>query len=132
MFVASVGALAVLIGSLFSGSISDKFGRKPALFFVSVISLLGCLIHTAAYYCTAYQFCVLIIGRIISGLASGFRGGVPTVYLAEVSSPHLRGMFCAWQSMFAAIGVLLMYIFGLIVKVRNYDKRVKCLHNYSF
>lgn len=118
--LASATLLAAPVGGIFAGSITDRFGRKNVLFWVSVLCIIGWSAQTIAYYSTNYQLVILLLSRITLGFATGLRSGTPTVYSAEISSPHLRGILCSWQSVCSASGVLLMYVLAFIAKVRFY------------
>ena len=61
--MASFGAA---IGAFFSGSISDKFGRKKIIIGIDVLFTVGALIMAFAP-----TIDVLMLGRLIIGLAVG-------------------------------------------------------------
>ena len=68
-----------------AGVVADKFGRRPAVFWSSMVALLGVVIQTAAQ-----DIAMFVLGRIILGLgasASGIAGGV---YLSESFPSRFR------------------------------------------
>ncbi|KAK6063601.1 hypothetical protein SCUP515_12290 [Seiridium cupressi] len=76
-----------ILGPLIAGVAADRLGRRPAMFWSSLVALIGVVIQTAAQ-----NIAMFVVGRIIIGLgaaASGIAGGV---YLSE--SFHSR--FRAW------------------------------------
>ncbi|KAK4596069.1 hypothetical protein RGQ29_014232 [Quercus rubra] len=81
-----------VIGGLVSGRIADLFGRKGAMWFSEIFSLVG-------------------------WLAIAF-GKVP-VYIAEVTPKNLRGPFASANELLLACGVSLMYFVGNIITWRT-------------
>ena len=68
-----------------AGIVADRFGRRPAIFWTSLIAILGVVIQTAAQ-----DVAMFALGRIILGLgasASGIAGGV---YLSETFPSRFR------------------------------------------
>lgn len=91
-------------------------GRKVSLLVVSVVSLIGWLV---IYFATNYE--QVIVGRLISGLASGLASVPATVYTAEVATPKMRGTIVTWTSIAIALGILIVYIFGYFIQVNMYN-----------
>ncbi len=73
---------AVFIGSALapfvSGPISDRLARRPAIFWGSVITLIGIVLQTAAQ-----NIAMFVVGRIILGFGSILSGVAGGVYLSE-------------------------------------------------
>ncbi len=82
------GCLAPVV----SGVLSDRLGRRPAIFWGSVICLVGILFQTAAQ-----NIAMFVIGRIFLGFGSGLSGIAAGVYLSETFPSRWR----AW-----GVGVL--------------------------
>lgn len=89
-------------------------GRKLSLLITSIVSIVGWLV---IYLAGTYE--QILVGRIISGIATGMASVPATVYSAEVSSPKWRSIMITWTSVSIAIGVLVVYIFGYIFKVKK-------------
>lgn len=87
--------------TLFSGPLSDKFGRKPMLIAAAVIFIISIL---AIYDAHSYQ--ALFIGRLGQGLAVGIVTIVTPLYLAEVLSSRLRGRGIATFQLMLTFGIL--------------------------
>lgn len=90
-----------------------RCGRKLSLLITSVVSIVGWIV---IYMSGSYK--QILVGRIISGLATGSASVPATVYSAEVASPKWRATMVTWTSIAIAIGVLIVYIFGYVFKVR--------------
>ncbi|KAF5281671.1 hypothetical protein FQR65_LT14601 [Abscondita terminalis] len=113
---ASIASVATPIGCLVAGSISDRYGRRMTLMVINVVCLIGWIMIVIAYYVQSCQYALLMVGRVFTGLSTGLGSMAPTVYMAEVSTPKLRGMFITWTALSFASGVLLVYMFGWIAK----------------
>ena len=64
--IVSIALIGAAFGSLFSGSISDKFGRKKVIIIADVLFTVG-----AVLMATAPTIAWLMIGRLIIGVGVG-------------------------------------------------------------
>lgn len=106
-------ALAIPFGCILSGY-TMKRGRKLSLLITSILSIIGWLV---IYFSGTYN--QIVIGRIISGIATGTAAVPATVYSAEVAAPLWRATMVTWTSVAIAIGILTVYVFGYIFKVKE-------------
>jgi len=93
-----------LIGALFAGSLSDRYGRKRIMILASVlfiISALGCSF--------ARTLNVFIISRIIAGLAVGAASVLSPTYITEIAPAERRGRLVSYNQFAIVIGILLAY-----------------------
>ncbi len=93
-----------VVGAAFSGSLSDRFGRRrclQALALVYLISALGCAL--------AWNWSSLLIFRIVSGLAIGSSSVISPTYIAEIAPPARRGRLVALFQFNIVFGILLAY-----------------------
>jgi len=97
--IVSVRTLGMIAATAVSGSLSDRFGRKP-------IIALGMLFQVSCYY--AYTTSSLLEALLLIGIAEGFgRGMVLTsmmVLLSEVVSPQIRGGAIGMYRTFMDVG----------------------------
>lgn len=77
--------LGGFLGTLVSGVIADRIGRRLAILWGSVINLIGVVLQTAAQ--NIAMFCV---ARIILGFGSAVSGIAAGVYLAETFPSRWR------------------------------------------
>lgn len=64
--ITSLCAAGALFGAIIAGITADKYGRKPAIWFASVLFTLGALVQA-----TSYSLAQMCVGRILVGLGVG-------------------------------------------------------------
>lgn len=100
----SCALLGCIIGVSFSGSFSDKYGRKVVLILSAVLflaSALGCMLSAS--------FTTLILFRLIGGLGIGVASMVSPLYISEFSPSRYRGMMVSLYQLALTIGIVLAY-----------------------
>jgi MFS family permease len=102
---ASVGSQT--IGNMLSGIVADRWGRKWALICSAVITIIATIIMI-----TSRTIGPLIAGKLVMGLGIGFLVAQAPAFLAEMSTPRLRGMttigvnFCICFGQWLASGII--------------------------
>lgn len=114
---ASVASLATPFGCFFSGPVADRFGRKVAIALVNTVCFIGWIGIAAACYMNNNTFSLLIFGRILTGFSTGLCSSPATIYMSEVASSALRSVFTVWATIFFSLGILVIYVLGLLFKV---------------
>ncbi len=87
------------IGSLFFGSIADKFGRKKSLVLSVLLMALGSFMIAALPsrdIVGDFAVVFLLVARCIQGLSAGGEYGVVATYLSEISKTR-RGFYSSFQ-----------------------------------
>ena len=114
-FGASATAVGILV-SAFSlaqlavaplwGSLSDRYGRRPAI-------LAGLLVSAFAYgiFALAASVPVLLLSRLVQG-AGGGTIGVVQAYVADASTPEQRTRSLGWLSAVTSLGAVAGPAFG--------------------
>lgn len=74
-----------VLGPLVSGVIADRLGRRPAIFWGSIITLVGVLLQTAAQ-----NIAMFVVARIILGFGTALSGIAAGVYLSESFASRWR------------------------------------------
>ena len=100
--------LGAFFGSLIAGPFSDAFGRKPVIIASDVLFTIGSIVMA-----TAETISVLIIGRLIVGLAVGIASMIVPVYLSEVSPLAIRGTLVTSFIIALTFGQLISSIIAL-------------------
>lgn len=98
---ALVGAIS---GVLFSGYLSDKYGRKLMLIAsgtLFLISSFGCALSGS--------FTELVTYRILGGIAFGIASMVAPLYISEMSPPTQRGKLVSVYQLAITLGILIAY-----------------------
>ena len=97
----SSALVGCLIGSLVSGGLSDRFGRKRLLILAGSL-FTGTGILTAL----APSFSFFIGNRILGGVAIGLASNLSPMYIAEISPASMRGKFVSVNQLTIVIGIL--------------------------
>ena len=108
--VAALLTIGCLVGALFTGNFTKKYGRKKVMMTTAVlyiISALGCAF--------AGSSAVLIVFRILSGLAVGATSVICPMYISEISPAHNRGRLVSMNQFAITIGIVLAYIFDFLL-----------------
>ncbi|OBZ75357.1 High-affinity glucose transporter [Grifola frondosa] len=92
-----VGALAVT-------KLGDKLGRKLTVILSGWIWVIGSILQ-----CAAVNRGMLVVGRIISGIAVGIASAIVPLYQSEVTEPSIRGRLVSMQQWSITWGILLQY-----------------------
>ncbi|KAL1503857.1 hypothetical protein AB1Y20_012321 [Prymnesium parvum] len=130
-FCISCFCLSALLGSTASGPFADRHGRRTFLLLNSFIYIAASLAefasslpecadvdkHNSADICSP-QPCspainMLLIGRILTGIACGGSTVVVPMYLGEIAPAHLRGSLGSAFLLTAVTGMLIGQCLGL-------------------
>jgi sugar porter (SP) family MFS transporter len=96
--------IGCLFGSLFAGSLSDKYGRRRMMVITAVlfiVSAIGCSLTSS--------FWIFVISRIVCGLAVGSAAVLSPTYISEISPAEKRGTLVTYNQLAIVIGILLAY-----------------------
>ena len=108
--VAALLTFGCLIGALFTGNFTEKYGRKKVMITTAVlyiISALGCAL--------AESSTMLIVFRVLSGLAVGGTSVVAPMYISEIAPAKNRGRLVSFNQFAITIGIVLAYIFDYLL-----------------
>lgn len=97
------------LGALIFGRMGDRVGRKAA--FLVTVTLMGGATLAIGFLPTYEQAgligpALLIVLRILQGLALGGEYGGAAIYVAEHAPDHRRGEFTGWIQTSAAFGLI--------------------------
>jgi major inositol transporter-like SP family MFS transporter len=97
-------------GSLASGYVSDRFGRRLTLRVLSVLFIAGAL-GTA----TAPSVPFMIAARFLLGIAVGGGSATVPVFIAEIAGPSRRARLVSRNELMIVSGQLLAYVLSAVL-----------------
>ncbi|XP_023016449.2 solute carrier family member pippin isoform X1 [Leptinotarsa decemlineata] len=112
-WIASIHSAATPLGSLLSGVLMERCGRKLALQIASMPLILGWILIAFAP-----NHALLLLGRLIAGFSAGLSAAAGQVLIGETTEPHLRGMFSSVPLASYSFGILLVYALGSLLPWR--------------
>ncbi|ASN60346.1 sugar porter family MFS transporter [Latilactobacillus curvatus] len=104
-WVVSAVLLGAVLGAAIIGPMSDKFGRKKLLLLSAIIFFVG-----AIGSALALDYLLLIISRIILGIAVGAASALIPTYLAELSPADKRGTVSSLFQLMIMTGIFIAYV----------------------
>lgn len=102
--------LGCLIGVMVSGSLSDKYGRKPLMVVSSLIFIVAAV---GTGICNDLSW--FIIYRVLGGIGIGIASNLSPMYIAEVSPANVRGKFVSVNQLTIVIGILAAQIVNWLI-----------------
>ncbi len=97
--------IGAVIGAATNGILADIFGRKKIIMVTAIIFIVGSILCALAP-----NIVVLIISRILVGLAVGIVNFVVPLYLSEVSPKQMRGTLVSLYQWAITAGILFSYL----------------------
>jgi sugar porter (SP) family MFS transporter len=110
-FIMSMALWGTVIGAIFGGIPTDKFGRKKTLFWIGVlyaVSAIGSGLAPDPYSFSFFRF--------IGGLGVGASSVTVPTYLSEVSSSHNRGRIVARYQFMLVFGIFVAFFSNYLLK----------------
>lgn len=103
--VVSAVLIGACIGALFSGRMTDYYGRKKMLVVDSVLFIIGTIIAAMAN-----TIIILIIGRIVVGIAIGIASFTAPLYISEIAPKTYRGALVSLNQLAVSAGICISYL----------------------
>uniref|UniRef100_A0A0V0J256 Major facilitator superfamily (MFS) profile domain-containing protein n=2 Tax=Schistocephalus solidus TaxID=70667 RepID=A0A0V0J256_SCHSO len=117
-FVSAMSSLIVagfpiggVFGALIGSPMSNKMGRKLSLFILNVPMAAGSLLMMCSVLANTFE--MIIVGRVLVGLACGAFTAIAPVYLAEIAPVSIRGAAGIVHQLAVVTALLISQIFGL-------------------
>jgi sugar porter (SP) family MFS transporter len=103
--VTSLLLVGAVVGALTAGRLADLIGRRLTVLITAAVFVVGVML--AAFTPT---FPVLLVARIIIGLAVGSASTTVPLYIGEVVPPRVRGGLVSLNQLAITAGILVSYL----------------------
>src|SRR5574337_792151 len=110
-FIMSMALWGTLVGSIFGGIPTDKFGRKKILLWVGIffsVSAIGSALAPDPYIFSFFRF--------IGGVGIGVSSVAAPAYVSEISTPATRGRLVAMYQFNIVFGILIAFFSNYLLK----------------
>ncbi|MCC6288324.1 MAG: sugar porter family MFS transporter [Chitinophagaceae bacterium] len=105
LFIMSMALWGTVVGSIFGGIPTEKYGRKKVLFWVGLlfsVSAIGSALAQDPYTFSFFRF--------IGGVGIGVSSVAAPTYISEISTPATRGRLGAMYQFNIVLGILIAYL----------------------
>ena len=109
-WVTTAVLIGAVLGAALSGRITDILGRKKVIIIAAVIFAFG-----AVFTGAAPSISLLVIGRIVIGIAIGIASFSVPLYISEISPTKNRGALVTMNQLMITIGILVSYISDYLI-----------------
>jgi SP family galactose:H+ symporter-like MFS transporter len=116
--VVSSVLLGAVIGAALSGTVADYLGRRKSIIIASILFSLG-----AIGCALAPGIPILILYRLVIGLAIGVASYTAPLYISEISPPKLRGGLVSLNQLMITCGIVVSYIIDYLLSLGNNEWR---------
>lgn len=103
--VVSAVLLGAVIGAAFSGALTDRFGRRKVIIVTAFLFAIGAI--GSAF---AINVMMLILFRIMIGIAIGVASYAAPLYISEISPPNVRGALVSLNQLMITCGIVVSYL----------------------
>lgn len=104
-FIVSSVLLGAMAGSLASGHLTDRFGRRRLMLLIAGLFVAGTLFASLGT-----DVSTILLGRLILGIAIGIGSYTAPLYIAEVSPYELRGGLVSLNQLAITVGILCSFL----------------------
>ncbi|HRV55778.1 MAG TPA: MFS transporter, partial [Mangrovimonas sp.] len=110
-FIMSMALWGTVLGSLFGGIPTDRFGRKKTLFWIGILFFISAIGSGLAPDPYSFSFF-----RFIGGLGVGASSVAAPIYISEIASSDRRGRLVALYQFNLVLGILIAFISNYLLK----------------
>ncbi len=96
--------IGAILGAIIGGAFTDRLGRRWSIIDGAIAFIIGTLIAAVAH-----DIFVLMLGRILVGIAIGVASFVVPMYISEMSPPQARGAMTSLNQVALTLGILVAY-----------------------
>ena len=104
-FIMSMALWGTVLGSIFGGSPTEKYGRKKVLLWIGILFAISAF--GSAFATDPYSFSFF---RFIGGVGIGVSSVVAPTYISEISTAATRGKLTAMYQFNIVFGILIAFL----------------------
>lgn len=106
--ITSIFSIGGLVGSLYVGNFSERWGRKKAILLHCVFYTIGSTLNgiSNSYY-------MLLVGRFTAGIGAGMAIVLTSLYINEISPPDYKGFLGSMNQVSINCGILSTQLLAL-------------------
>ncbi|KAF7535714.1 hypothetical protein G7054_g5098 [Neopestalotiopsis clavispora] len=105
--ITSLCSAGAFIGAIVAGLTADRYGRKGATYFASVLFTVGAIIQASAF-----SIPQMAVGRLVVGFGVGAAAMIVPLYLAELAPTKFRGRMVGLNNASITGGQVISYGIG--------------------
>lgn len=117
-WLVSSAIVGSVIGAASNGVLADVYGRKKVIIATALIFTAGSL-----FCAVAPNIQLLIVSRILIGIAVGMVSFAVPLYLSEIAPQKIRGMLVSLFQLAITAGILFSYLINRIFANADYNWR---------
>ncbi|KAF0471950.1 general substrate transporter [Gigaspora margarita] len=119
-----VGAMlfGAMVSGIFAGILSDCIGRRVTLLLAAIIFAIGSIIlaFTTLLSKNISPIIILVLGRLIVGIAIGLVSMVVPVYIGEISPTIYRGKLVTINILMVTGGEFVSYLISILFSIPDH------------
>ena len=104
-FIMSMALWGTVVGSVYGGVPTEKYGRKKVLFWIGILFSVSAIGSALAHDPYTFSFF-----RFIGGLGIGVSSVAAPTYISEISTPSTRGRLGAMYQFNIVFGILIAFL----------------------
>ena len=112
----SAALLGCIVGSMISGALSDRFGRRRLLVVAGLLFTIS-----AVWTALSSTLASFNVARFMGGVGIGLASNLSPMYIAEISPAPFRGRLVSVNQLTIVIGILAAQITNLLIARRVDD-----------
>ena len=110
-FIVACFAIGGMIGGLLIGILVAILGQKKGILSLNLLVYVSALLMWGSV--DLHSGPVMILGRVLIGVAAGAGAGLAPMYLSEVAPVAYRGAVCTVYQLMITVSILMSQVFGL-------------------
>ena len=111
LFIMSMALWGTVIGSVFAGAPTEKYGRKKVLIWLGIMFIASAIGSALAQDPYTFSFF-----RLIGGIAIGVSSVAAPTYISEISNKKNRGKLVGMYQFNIVFGILIAYFSNYLLK----------------